>query len=284
MEPEPLWLGYKKREETMAGQGNTADIQQFDCMGAKIAYRHRSSGGAEARTILYLRSEESLPADASFEDALAAQGNVIIPDHPGFGASDNPGWFTGMGDVAYAYLDLFPALGLRNVHIVGASIGGWIGAEIALRDTSRIASLSLIAPLGVRQPGCSFGDVFLWTPEQNIRNRFTDQTLAEHFLQAEQTSETTAALLKDRYATARIGWAPRFHNPELQRWLHRITPRTLLVWGANDRIAPPQMAQAWQAGLPDSRLVTIPDCGHLPHMEAADRTAAEVAAFIEEAR
>ena len=83
---------------------------------------------------------------------------------------------------------------------------------------------------------------------------------------------------------ARIGWAPRFHNPELQRWLHRITPPVQLLWGEQDQITPPAMAQAWQAGLPDSQLVTIPDCGHLPHIEAPETAASAIATFIQEAR
>ncbi|MGE3245174.1 MAG: alpha/beta fold hydrolase [Beijerinckiaceae bacterium] len=259
-------------------------MQHFECMGAKIAWRRRGPPDGGKETILYLRSEESLPGDKAFEDALAARYDVIVPDHPGFGASENPDWFRGMGDVAYFYLDFLQSLGLQGIHVVGASMGGWIGAEIAVRDASRIASLSLISPLGVRQPGAAFGDIFLWTAEQNVRNRFHDEAKANAFLQSEQTAETTTALLKDRYATARIGWSPRFHNPELQRWLHRIGRPALLVWGEDDRIAPLAMAQAWQAGLPQSRLVTIEKCGHLPHIETAGRTAEEVLTFIEEAQ
>ncbi|MDP4593917.1 MAG: alpha/beta fold hydrolase [Beijerinckiaceae bacterium] len=256
----------------------------FECMGAKIAWRKRDEAGSSAPTILYLRGEEHLPGDQAFEDALAARHTLIIPDHPGFGASDNPDWFRAMGDMAYFYLDFLAALDLGAIHIAGASIGGWIGAEIAVRDSARIASLSLMAPLGVRQRGVSFRDVFLATPEENMRALFADPALAERFVQREQTKDDTAALLKDRYATARIGWAPRFHNPELQRWLHRITPPVQLLWGEEDTIAPPAMAQAWLAGLPDARLVTIPQCGHLPHMEAPDKTASAIISFIQEAR
>jgi pimeloyl-ACP methyl ester carboxylesterase len=254
----------------------------YQCMGATLRYRRLGKSGG--KPLLYLRSEESLPADRNFIEALARGYEVIVPDHPGFGQSDNPDWLRGMGDTAYFYLDFLDHLALNNVHFVGASMGGWIGAEIALRDRSRIASLSLLAPYGVREKGQIFGDVFLWTPEQNIRHRFSDQKFAEQFLGVEHTSRETTELLKDRYATARLGWAPRFHNPELQRWLHRIARPVLLVWGDEDRIAPPAMAKAWQAGLPDCRLVTIANCGHLPHMERADETHAAVVKFIEETR
>jgi len=254
----------------------------FECMGATMRYRR--FGKAGGKPLLFLRSEESLPADAGFIEALAQDHDVILPHHPGFGASDNPDWLRGMGDTAYCYLDFLDHLGLNAIHVVGASIGGWIAAEIAVRDSSKLASLSLIAPLGVREKGQTFGDVFLWTPEQNVVNRFADRQFAEKFLGEEYVSRVTTELLKDRYATARLGWAPRFHSPEMQRWLHRIKKPVLLVWGDSDKVAPPPMAKAWQAGLPNSKLVTISHCGHLPHMEKADETRATVVKFIEETR
>ena len=254
----------------------------FEIMGAKLRYRR--AGKSSGKPVLYLRSEDSLPGDAGFIEALGRAHDVIIPDHLGFGGSDNPDWFRAMGDMAYCYLDFLDHLGVSGLHVAGASMGGWIGAEIAVRDSARLASLSLIAPYGIREKGQTYGDVFLWTPEQNIRNRFVDQQFAGSFLQLENTSEETAALLKDRYATARLGWAPRFHSPELQRWLHRIKLPVLLIWGADDKIAPAAMAKSWQAGLPNSRLVTLPACGHLPHMERMDETLAAVTQFIGEPR
>ncbi len=250
----------------------------FEIMGAKLRYRR--AGKSSGAPVLYLRSEESLPGDQAFVEALTQTHDVIIPDHLGFGQSDTPQWFRAMGDMAYCYLDFLDHLRISGVHVVGASMGGWIGAEIAVRNSARLASLSLIAPYGIREKGQTYGDVFLWTPEQNIRNRFSDQQLAGSFLQTENTKEETAALLKDRYATARLGWAPRFHSPELQRWLHRIKAPVLLVWGSDDKIAPPAMAKSWQAGLPLAQLVTIAGCGHLPHMERKDETLAAVTQFI----
>ena len=66
-----------------------------------------------------------------------ARFDVIVPEHPGFGESDTPEWLDTVGDLAYFYLDVIEALGL-DVHLCGASLGGWIAAEIAVRDgTSR---------------------------------------------------------------------------------------------------------------------------------------------------
>jgi pimeloyl-ACP methyl ester carboxylesterase len=175
---------------------------------------------------------------------------------------------------------------LRDVHLVGCSLGGWIAAEIATRTCERIASLSLMAPFGLRQKGVALGDIFIWTPEENITNRLYDPALAERYLAAasEHTTEQATAYLKDRYATARLCWHPRFHNPELERWLHRIERPVQLIWGDSDRIVPREMAVSWQQRLPQAKLTIIDRCGHLPHLEHAAATAETVRSFIREVR
>jgi pimeloyl-ACP methyl ester carboxylesterase len=125
---------------------------------------------------------------------------VIIPDHPGFRNSDTPDWLKGIGDAAYFYLDFLEQLDLTGIHLVGASLGGWIAAEVALRSCERISTISLIAPFGVRKKGTPFGDIFISTPEENLQHRVFDQALAKQFLAAAQTQskETATAYLKDR--------------------------------------------------------------------------------------
>jgi pimeloyl-ACP methyl ester carboxylesterase len=248
--------------------------------GAKIHYRRGGSGAP----VLLLKSEDALPLDARFVAALAADFDLIVPDHPGFGQSDTPDWLKGIGDAAYFYLDFIAALQLDSVHVVGCSLGGWLAAEVAIRNCGPLASLTLIAPFGVRRRGAAFGDVFLWTPEENLRNRFFDQTHAEHFLGTIRghTDHEAAALLKDRYTTARLAWQPRFFNPELERWLHRIARPVQLLWGDSDRVVPPAVAESWRAQLPQARLAMIERCGHLPHIEHPTATADRIKSFIAE--
>ena len=73
--------------------------------------------------------------------ALAKKFDVIAPEHPGFGASDTPPWLDNVADLAYFYLDFLEQLDLRGVHLVGSSLGGWIAAELAVRNStpSRVA-------------------------------------------------------------------------------------------------------------------------------------------------
>lgn len=247
----------------------------YECMGAKIAYRRGGAGP----TMLFLRSGDALPHDEPFIESLAARFDVIVPDLPGFGASDTPAWFRSVGDLANFCLDLSAALDLRHAHLVGASAGGWVAAETAIRDSSRFASMTLLAPLGARASGQSFGDPFLMKPNDDLRARFFDTAFADDFLDRQHSKEEGAAILKDKYALARIGWAPRFHNPELQRWLHRIKCPLQLIWGENDIIAPPAMAQAWLEAIPGAKLDTIAHCGHLPHIEQREQALAILSRF-----
>ena len=72
---------------------------------------------------------------------LAARHDVIVPEHPGFGASDTPDWLDTIPDLANFYLDFLDQLDLNDVDLVGFSLGGWIAAELAARNTraSRLA-------------------------------------------------------------------------------------------------------------------------------------------------
>ena len=55
-----------------------------------------------------------------------------------------------MDDIAYVYLELLDRLGIRNVDVVGCSIGGWIAAEMASKAPERIRKLVMVGPVGVK--------------------------------------------------------------------------------------------------------------------------------------
>ncbi len=255
-------------------------MHEFVSRGATIRYRRAGAG----RPLLFLDSEESHGESGPFLDALAENFDVIAPDHPGFGASDTPDWFKGVGDIVYFYLDFMRALDLKGVHLAGASLGGWIAAEIAVRDSSSLASVHLLAPMGARLKGTPFGEIFMWTPEENLRNRFHDEALVGRLLARlrARTHEEATAYLRDRYATARLGWHPRLYNPELQRWLHRVDKPLQLLWGDEDKVVPLALANVWREAIPGARLSTFERCGHLPHVERATDVAGMITSFARE--
>lgn len=248
------------QEGTLDVRGHKLRIrQQGD--GAPVLFLHGAGGANWTR----------------LHDALSVDHRVIAPEHPGFGRSDIPDWMMGMNDLAYFYLDALEALGFDEVHLVGHSIGGWLAAEIAIRSTRRIRSLTLMAPAGVAAPEAPFPDIFLWTPEESAANNYYDQSLAQARLAAPVDMDV---FLQNRAGAARLAWSPRLENPQLAHWLHRIDVPTLLVWGREDKVIPYACHAPYMQAIEQAELVAIDRCGHALHTEAAEEASARMSAFF----
>src|SRR5207302_3859839 len=127
----------------------------------------------------------------SFMEKLAQRFDVLVPDHPGYGRSDEPEWLESIHDVAYFYLDFLDSLKLERAVIVGSSMGGWMALEMAVRNTSRIGSLVLVSPAGIAAPGAEAADIFLLSPEDTIRQLFFEQRYAAERLAIPLTPDAT---------------------------------------------------------------------------------------------
>ena len=183
-------------------------------------------------------------------------------------------------DLAFFYLDLLDQLDLREVDLVGHSLGGWIAAELASRNSQRLASLTLIDAAGIHVSGVPQVDTFLVNDEQMVRSLFHDPKLAERMLAVARRPELEDVILKNRTTTAKLIWQPRGYDPHLHKWLHRIGVPTLLVWGANDKLYPPAYAQAWQRLIPGAEIAIIPECGHVPQVEQRAAFVAALEGFL----
>ncbi len=75
-------------------------------------------------------------------------------------------------------------------------------------------------------------------------------------------------MLKNRFTVAKLGWQPRWFNPDLEKWLHRIKLPALIVWGDDDKIMPPANAALWRERLPDARLVMVDEVRASPACRA----------------
>lgn len=219
-----------------------------------------------------------------YMEKLSQTFDVIVPQHPGFGGSEMPEWMDNIHDLTYFYLDFLEALELEGVHLVGHSLGGWLAAELAVRNTSRLASLTLVDSGGLYVKDVPVIDPFLMSDQERLRAFFYDPKIAEQAIARSLRPEFEDVNLMNRLATAKLVWQPRGYDPNLHKWLHRIDVPTLLLWGDTDRLYPKEYAEAFHKLIPDSRVVVLPECGHVPNVEKADDFVAEVVRFAKEAR
>jgi pimeloyl-ACP methyl ester carboxylesterase len=189
--------------------------------------------GGKGVPLMYLHGTDGLAEWPAILDTLAERFDVIVPDHPGFGASEAPAWIDDVSDVAYCYLDAIEALDLSGVHVVGQSLGGWIALEMAVRSTERLRSLTLISAAGIHVKGVPKTDIFIIDPEEQARLAYVDPKIGEEAAARAGADKYQDLAILNRIASARFGWQPRFFNPRLERWLHRVnvpTPRHLGRW------------------------------------------------------
>ncbi len=237
--------------------------QTIEVNGARVALKRGGTGDP----LIFLHGADGLAEWPAILDDLAARYDVIVPDLPGFGQSPCPDWIDDLSDVAYFYLDLLDALGVKKARIAGHSLGGWTALEMAIRSCEHIQSLALFAPAGIHVKGSPKADIYMIDPDQQAKLAYADEKLGEEAAQRALAGKHQEQAILNRLASARFGWSPRLFNPRLGRWLHRVKAPTLIVWGDADRIIPPVYGPEFAKLIPGSTLKTLSNCGHLPHVE-----------------
>jgi pimeloyl-ACP methyl ester carboxylesterase len=247
--------------------------------GARIEITDRGSG----RPILFLHAENGMePAAAAIEE-LSKRARVIAPTHPGYGRSEVPAGMRSVDDLSYSYLDLLDQLDLRDLTVVGVSIGAWIAAEIAVKSTARMSRLVMANAVGVKvadRETRDIADIFALTEKEYLEITYCDPAVGQRDYKALPEAEVLAAA-RSREATARLAWNPYFHNPRLKSRLHRIHIPTLFPWGMHDRMLSEAYGRAYCAMIPGARFEPIERAGHFPHQEQPKLFAEKVMAFAE---
>jgi pimeloyl-ACP methyl ester carboxylesterase len=243
--------------------------------GAAIDMKRAGAG----RPMLVLHGSGGSPRFLPAMQKLAEEFEVFIPQAPGFGGTEAPAWLETIADLANFYLEFLDVFDLRQVHLVGLSLGGWTAAELAVRNASRLASLTLMDAPGIQAPGIEPRDHTLAGEEQSTRDTYFDPKLAADARARASVPGNEAVHQANRRLVARLAGQHRYHDPQLQRWLARIRIPTHVIWGENDRIFPPIYGETWQKAITGARLTLVPRCGHLPIQEQPDIFAAAVAAF-----
>lgn len=243
---------------------------------------HVLRGGA-GEPLLFLHAAGGAGMWLEFHERLARHFDVIAPDHPGFGKSDDFGEADAIDDLVYHYLDVLDALGLGAPHVVGASFGGWIAAELAVAAPHRVGSLVLLSAAGLRLPDHPVADLFLMEPPRLVRTSFFDLAKAPP-APAEPDLDLILAQYRESTALARFCWAPFMSDPKLQGRLRRVTAPTLVVAPAEDRLVPVAHAKRYAERIPGARYAEVPDCGHAMYFEKPAEFADVTVEFLEAAR
>ena len=212
--------------------------------------------------------------------ALAAEFDVIALDNRGAGQSDAPDTRYTIPGMADDVVGLMDQLGVRNAHICGASMGGMIAQELALRHPERVLSLQLhCTTSGVDRYGRFVIDNFLRVKTRGDAEEFTHFSLPwllsrKTFAERPDFVETwILRALQYPFSTSltglsRQGEAIRTHDTRDR--LASIRVPTLITTGTEDILVPPSASEDLHALIPGSELARIPDAGHMHFIEQAD--------------
>ncbi|MET8577427.1 alpha/beta fold hydrolase [Streptomyces sp. NPDC005012] len=229
---------------------------------------------------------------------FAEHFRCLVLEFPGFGVSD-PVDGHPMVTAASAVTRFLDGLGLRQVDVIGNSMGGIIGARFALEQPDRVRRLVTIGGVGpnVFSPGPGEGIKLLTeftdnpSPEALVRwlhsmvydpSLVTEDLVEERWAQA--TDPETLAAARRMYGSEAFAAqaAAAAASDEAPYWamLHRLRAKTLLTWGRDDRVSPVDMAILPMRTIPDAELHVFPDCGHWVMIEQKAAWESTVLAFL----
>jgi pimeloyl-ACP methyl ester carboxylesterase len=232
---------------------------------------------------------------------FARDHRVIAMDLPGFGESEMPVEPISIKGYGSTMDELMTELGIDTAQIVGNSMGGFIGAELAIQFPARVERLVLVAAAGLsveyirtqRKHGIRHqaeNIVFFnlgWIASRShtvaARRRLRSALL---LLVAAHPGKLPPALTIEQVkGSGKPGFSDAleamFHYPLRDR-LEKIGCPTFIVWGDKDRLVPVRDAAVFEKLIPDARAVIYKDTGHVTMMERPARFNRDVHAFLHE--
>ncbi len=223
------------------------------------------------RPILVLHGGAGSQSVSGLAEALSMRAHVLLPTHPGFMGEPRPEWFDSVDDLALAYLELLERLDLRDVLVIGSSLGGWIASEMAIHDTTRLGGLVLIDAGGIRVDGHPVVDVSTLKPDELLALSFYNP--APYRVDPATVTPEQAAIRAANVKTLYVyDQGLGMGDPKLRRRLGRVKIPVLVMWGKSDRVIDPEYGRAYAQAFPNARFELIPEAGHLPQIEQPEQT------------
>jgi pimeloyl-ACP methyl ester carboxylesterase len=220
-------------------------------------------------------------------DGLSDEFTVVAWDAPGAGHSSDPPQTFRLPDWAEALAGFIQVLGLAPAHVAGLSWGGGLALELYARHPEVVRSLILVsayAGWGGSLPAEEVEERLQlmvrnserpppeWAPAL-IETLLTDRA-------TEEMVEELTSVVSDHHPAATRVALRAFAEADLRDVLPRIGVPTLLLYGEEDVRAPRRVWEPLHSSISGSKLVLVPDVGHMIDIEAAERFNAEVRGFL----
>ncbi|MBV9747049.1 MAG: alpha/beta fold hydrolase [Acidobacteriia bacterium] len=228
--------------------------------------------GGAGRPLVFLHGAGRMNDDLPFLNPLSEKFHVYAPLVPGYGDSEECPELFDMLDFALHTWDVVDALGLKDPILAGFSMGGMIASEMAAIAPHDVSRLALIAPAGLWLDEHPIPDIFAMMPYELPHYLFYDEEAGARLMAPDGDMSDSKFLQAFLVQNARqLGAAGKmlFPIPErgLATRLYRIKAKTVLIWGACDRLIPAVYAHAFQRGIRDSSVVMIQEAAHLVPFE-----------------
>jgi 3-oxoadipate enol-lactonase len=221
---------------------------------------------------------------------FATEFTAAAWDARGYGGSDDYDGPLDFGEFSRDLLRVIDHFGVARVHLCGLSMGGRIAMDFHDRHPERVASLTLCdTQPGLANMAAEKRREFIRLRQEPLRAGKTPAEMAPEVAGSligpravpgafERLVESMGALHKESYLKTIEASFLYERTPALEG----IRVPTHIVVGADDRLAPPDIARAMAARIAGSRLTVIPDAGHLANIEQPQRFDAAVLGFLRE--
>jgi len=211
-----------------------------------------------------------------FAPVSEAGFRVLCPILPVYSLPLRKASLQGVVDFVAKFLD---DLGIARAFIAGNSLGGHVAAMFAMQHPERVVGLVLTGASGIYEVEMSTS-IMRRKDREYLRPRVS-KTFFDPRHCTEELLDDVIEIINNREKAIRlIKFARSVDNNPIKNELHRILAPTLLVWGKNDEITPPDIATTFEAGIEDSELQWLDECGHVPMMEQPTAFAELLVGFL----
>lgn len=209
--------------------------------------------------------------------ALNKKFKVIAIDLPGFGKSDKPDVDYSIGFFTEAVKSIITSEGLKKVHLLGASLGGRIVLDVAIKYPELVEKLIVVSPAGISKLakgifGSSLGGelvAFAFSKRMFIEKILSQMVYDQEGITTSLVDTFIEGAKDKRYQRAfkRAGYGLGEEIDSLLEGIPKIKLDTLIIWGENDKVVPVKDGHFLHKQIANSKLVIFSQCGNLPFME-----------------